>query len=114
MTFVRGALVPTGILEQVFLVIVLSIVPGSCCPYCRDNLLTFGSEMLPLHLLRHTTGNLLLLWGMEENGGAVFYIYEAYINDGHRKGVVERTGAAIRALGIEGCRVMCAIEILCE
>jgi len=92
---VRRALVPTGILEQEFLVIVLGIVPGPCRLYCVDNFLVFGSEMLPLHLLRHTTGNSLLLWCMEENGGAIL-------------------GAAIRALGIEGGWVMRAIEILDE
>ena len=113
MKSVRRALVPTGIPEQVFLVIVLGIVPGSRCFYCCDNLLVLGSEMLLLHLLRHTTSNLLLLWCIEENGGAIFYMKHTSAMDAEG-GVVERTGAAICALGVEGCGVMCAIKILCE
>lgn len=84
---VRGALVPGGILEQVFLVIILCIVPGPRCFYCCDNLLVFGSKMLLLHLLRHTTGNRLLLWCIEENGRAVFCVDEVHIKNKHGGGV---------------------------
>jgi len=70
--------------------------------------------MLLLHLLRHTTGNRLLLWSMEENGGTVFYIDEVYINNGRGLRPLPRTSAMICALGVEGCGVMCAIEILYE
>lgn len=87
MKSVRGALVPSGVLEQVFLVIILGIVPGPRCLYRRDNLLVFGSKMLLLHLLRHTTGNRLLLWCMEENGRTVFYVDEVHIKNKYGGGV---------------------------
>jgi hypothetical protein len=70
--FVRGALVAAWILEQILLVIVLSIIPGSCCLYNSDDLLFFRSEMFLLHFLRHTMDNRLLLWGMEEYSGTIF------------------------------------------
>jgi hypothetical protein len=70
--FVRGALVATWILEQKLLVIVLSIIPGSCCLYSSDDLLFFRGKMFFLHFLRHTTDNRLLLWGMEEYSGTIF------------------------------------------
>jgi hypothetical protein len=70
--FVRGTLVATWILEQKLLVIVLSIIPGSCCLYSSDDLLFFRSKMFFLHFLRHTTDNRLLLWGMEEYSGTIF------------------------------------------
>ena len=72
MQFVRGTLVASWILEQKLLVIVLSIIPGSCCLYSSDDLLLFRSKMFLQHLLRHTTGNCLLLWGMEEYSGTIF------------------------------------------
>ena len=70
--FVCGTLVATWILEQKLLVIVLSIIPGSCCLQSSDNLLFFRSKMFLLHFLRHTTGNRLLFWGMEEYSGTIF------------------------------------------
>jgi hypothetical protein len=70
--FVGGALVATWILEQILLVIVLGIIPESCCLCGSDDLLFFRSEMFLLHFLRHTTGNRLLLWGMEEYSGTIF------------------------------------------
>jgi len=111
--FVRRALVPTWILEQILLVIVLGIIPGPCCLHSCDNLLFFGSKMFLLHFLRHTTGNRLLFWGMEEYSGAIFWIVRdmsALVTWQS----VGRTGAAIYALGVEGRRVMRSIEILYE
>lgn len=70
--FVRWALVASWILEQILLVIALSIIPGSSCLYRSDDLLFFRSEMFLLHFLRHTTGNRLLLWGIEEYSGTIF------------------------------------------
>jgi hypothetical protein len=69
--FVRGALIASWILKQILLVIVLGIIPGSCCLYSSDNLLFFRSKMCLLHLPRHTTDNRLLLWGMEEYSGTI-------------------------------------------
>ena len=97
--FVRGALVATWILEQKLLVIVLSIIPGSCCLYGGNDLLFFGSKMFLLHFLRHTTDNRLLLWGMEEYGGAIFCMGRNESTLVTRQSM-ERTGAAIRALGV--------------
>lgn len=71
MKSVRRALVPTRVLEQVLLVVVLGIIPGPRCLYGRGDFLFFGGKMLLLHFLRHTAGNRLLLWGMEEYSGAV-------------------------------------------
>ena len=110
---VRRALVPTRVLEQILLVIVLGIIPGPRCLYSRGNFLFFGSKMLLLHFLRHSTGNHLLLWGMEEYSGAVLCMMS------HTSALVtwmgvKRTGAAICALRVERCRVMCSIEILCK
>ena len=69
--FVRRALVPIRVLEQIFLVVVLCIIPGPRCFCGRDNLLPFGSKMFLLHLLHHTTSNLLLLWRVKEDSGTV-------------------------------------------
>jgi len=91
--FVRRALVPSGVLEQILLVIVLRVIPGPRFFYGRDNLLPFGSKMFLLHLLRYTTGNRLLLWRVEEDRRTVL-------------------GAVICALGVERRWVMGAIEIL--
>jgi hypothetical protein len=72
MQFVCGALVAAWILEQILLVIVLSIIPGSRCLYNSDDLLFFGSKVFLLHFLRDTTSNRLLFWGMEEYSGTIF------------------------------------------
>ena len=87
MKFVRGAVIPSRILEQVFLVVILGVVPGPRCLYRCDNLLVFGGKMFLLHLLRYTTGNHLLLWCMEENGRTVFYVDEVYVDNRHSGGV---------------------------
>jgi hypothetical protein len=71
MESVRGALVPIRVLEEILLVVTLSIVPRPRFLYSCDNLLPFGSKVLLLHLLCYATGNRLLLRGVEEYGGAV-------------------------------------------
>jgi hypothetical protein len=69
----RRALVPTRVLEQIQLVIILRIVPLRRLQNLGDDLLAFGREVLRLDLLGHALGDLELLWGVCEDRGAVFY-----------------------------------------
>lgn len=85
MESVRSTLVPVGVLEQILLVVVLSIVPESRLLYDCNNLLPFWSKVFLLHLLCYTASNRLLLWGVEEYGGAVLCIYVEFVKDGRRR-----------------------------
>lgn len=72
MRSVRRALVPTWILEQVLLVIILRIVPLLCLLDAGNDLLAHRVKVLLLDLLRHTFCDTFLFRSIEEDSGAIF------------------------------------------
>ena len=72
MQSMSGTLVPCRVLEEVFLVVFLGIVPRARRGDLCDDFLVPDVEVLHLHLGRHALCDLLLFGGVEEDGGAVF------------------------------------------
>lgn len=70
---VSRALVTVRVLKEIFLVVVLCVVPPSRWLDRGDDLLAFWVEVLLLNLSGNLFGYTLLFWSVVENGRAVFY-----------------------------------------
>lgn len=72
MLYMRWTLITIWIVEQIFLMVLLRIIPWTGWENFCDNFLALGVKVKTLNVLCYTFSNLFLLGCGEENGRAVF------------------------------------------